>query len=68
MEPSTKVIGKMTYNTAMELRLGQMARGMKATTRRGRSMARELISGLMDLVTSVIGLIIKSMGKEFILG
>lgn len=68
MEPSTKVIGRMTCNTAMVLRPGLMAQGTRVTTRRARSMAKELTSGLMDLVTLVTGLITKSMDRVFIPG
>ena len=68
MELSTKVIGRMTCNTATVLRHGLMARGMRVTTRRARSMVKELTYGLMDLVTLVTGLITKSMDRVFIPG
>jgi hypothetical protein len=41
---------------------------MRVTTRRARSMVKELTYGLMDLVTLVTGLITKSMDRVFIPG
>jgi len=45
-----------------------MDRNMKAPIKKARNMEQENMSGLMDLVTKEIGLIIKSVDLEYIHG
>ena len=68
MESSTKVIGRMTSSMVMLLKPSQMAQGMKVTTTRARSMAKELLSGLTEIVMLEIFLITTLMVRVFIPG
>jgi hypothetical protein len=54
-----KVNGRMICNMDMVLKHGLMDLDMKAITLKGKKMELEVISGMMDHNTQVIGLRIK---------
>ena len=68
MEQSTRVIGKMIYNTAMVSNNGQMGQSMRETMFKAVSMDRAPIPGKMDQNTQVAGERTKFMVKVSING
>ena len=67
-EPSTKVIGSKTSNMEMERKFGLMALVIKASTKKGKNMAKANLIGLMVQPIVVISLITIFMALEFIPG
>ena len=65
---STKVIGLKINRTASVKNSGQMARIMRVSITKLRSMAKVLFNGLMALNSLVIGRIIRWKATEYSLG
>ena len=68
MEQSTRVIGKMIYNTAMVSNNGQMGRSMRETMFKAVSMDKVPTPGKMDQSTQAAGERTRSTEKESING
>ena len=68
MEQSTKVIGKMICNTAMESNNGQMGQSMRETMYKVVSMDKALIPGKMAQSTQAAGERTRSTEKVSING
>jgi hypothetical protein len=60
--------GKMTYKMAVELKLGQMGLNMMEITKKEKNMDMASIFGMMGHLMKEIGLIIKFVVEEYIVG
>ena len=68
MELFTREIGFKINSMDMERKLGKMGRNMKGSIRLGRSMVREVSSGMISLHMWGNFIITTLVGREFIFG
>ena len=68
MELNMRDTGKMTYKMAVELKLGQTGLNMMEITKKEKNMDMASIFGMMGHLMKEIGLIIKFVVEEYIVG